>query len=308
MNYYRYVDDTCLIFQDRTDALKFFDYMNQRHQNISFTMEEEINNTLSFLDVQVTRQTDGLLTTSVYRKPTFSGLFLKWDSYVPKQFKKSLVLGFINRAWKICSTYELFDKELQFMKFILKANGYPGNFLESCIHKALTKFHTPPGLPAFGPERKEVHISLPYCGQMSDRIKRQLNRMMATVAPWIKLRVVFKSIRTLRSLSKLKSKLPTLSWSKVVYQVNCSQCSEFYVGKTIRTLVQRLNEHASDINSALSKHNAMTGHIINYEQASVVATDICDSRLYVKEALKIRELAAYKSLNGNIGSMELKLW
>ena len=108
--------------------------------------------------------------------------------------------------------------------------------------------------------------------------------------------------------NRLSDKHTEKSKSKVIYQVNCSQCSEFYIGKTIRTLVQRLNEHASDVNSALSKHNAMTGHIINYEQASIVTRDICDSRLYVKEALKIRELAAYKSLNGNIGSMELKLW
>ena len=52
----------------------------------------------------------------------------------------------------------------------------------------------------------------------------------------------------------------------------------------------------------------MTGHIVDFENASIIATDSSDFRLCVKETLKIRELAAYKSLNGNIGSMELKLW
>ena len=57
---------------------------------------------LSFLDVLVTR-VDGTLCISVYRKPTFSGLFMKYDSFVPSQYKRSLVYGLIiNRSWKIC--------------------------------------------------------------------------------------------------------------------------------------------------------------------------------------------------------------
>ena len=40
----------------------------------------------------------------------------------------------------------------------------------------------------------------------------------------------------------------------------------------------------------------------------ILATDSNKERLYVKESLHIRELQAYKTLNGNIGSVELKLW
>ena len=96
--------------------------------------------------------------------------------------------------------------------------------------------------------------------------------------------------------------------NKVVYKVDCTQCSEFYVGKTIRNLEQRLREHASDVNSALFKHNTTTGHLVDFDHASVIATDINDFRLCIKESILIRELSAYKSLNGNVGSMELKLW
>ena len=45
--YRRYVDDTFLIFDNRTDVDLFFIYMNKCHPNIKFTMESEINNTLS---------------------------------------------------------------------------------------------------------------------------------------------------------------------------------------------------------------------------------------------------------------------
>ena len=43
-------------------------------------MDEENDNMLPFLDVLVER--DGsFITTSVYRKPTFKGLYMSWDSF-----------------------------------------------------------------------------------------------------------------------------------------------------------------------------------------------------------------------------------
>ena len=63
--------------------------MNAENDNIRFTKEDEDNNMLSFLDVLVTR-VDGTLCPSLY-KPTFSDLFMKYDSFVPIQYKRSLV-------------------------------------------------------------------------------------------------------------------------------------------------------------------------------------------------------------------------
>ena len=70
--------------------------MNTQYPNITFTHEEETNDSLPFLDVLV------------YHKPTFSGLYLpvRWDSFVPKQYKRGLVHCLIHRAWKICSSYQ----------------------------------------------------------------------------------------------------------------------------------------------------------------------------------------------------------
>ena len=87
---------------------------------------------LSFLDVLVTR-VDGTLCTSVYRKPTFSGLFMKYDSFVPIQYKCSLVYGSINRSWKICFSVESFESEVKFLKNILGAYGYLYKFISRQI-------------------------------------------------------------------------------------------------------------------------------------------------------------------------------
>lgn len=42
--YRRYVDDTFLLFRKKKNASSFLNYLNQKHPNIKFTMEEELNN------------------------------------------------------------------------------------------------------------------------------------------------------------------------------------------------------------------------------------------------------------------------
>ena len=66
------------------------DYLNTKHPNISFTSEIETNNRLNFLDISVCK-VDNKFTTSVYRKETFTGLGLKYDSFVPFFYKTNLI-------------------------------------------------------------------------------------------------------------------------------------------------------------------------------------------------------------------------
>ena len=63
--------------------LKFFDRLNRLHSSLSFTMEEESNGQLPFLDVLVERG-DYSFLTCVCSKPTFTGLYLNWHSFAPK--------------------------------------------------------------------------------------------------------------------------------------------------------------------------------------------------------------------------------
>ena len=64
----RYVDDTFTILgKDYADGFL-------QHVNSCFTMEIEKDNTIPFLDTSVSRDSNGLLITSVYRKPTPSSV------------------------------------------------------------------------------------------------------------------------------------------------------------------------------------------------------------------------------------------
>ena len=71
---------------------------------------------------------------------------------------------------------------------------------------------------------------------------------------------------------------------------------------------KKKNEHKSNENSALFRHSFLTGHEINYSNPKILATDDNFFRLQIEETLKIKELGAYKSLNGNTGSFRLNLW
>ena len=47
---------------------------------MSFSMETEKENKLSFLDVEVIRK-QGKFTTTIYRKPTFSGVYSNFENF-----------------------------------------------------------------------------------------------------------------------------------------------------------------------------------------------------------------------------------
>ena len=80
--YRRYVDDTFLLFNSRDHVQLFLTYLNSQHPNINFTFDNEQDGILPFLDVKV-KKGEQEFTTSIYRKPTFTGLFSKFYSFSP---------------------------------------------------------------------------------------------------------------------------------------------------------------------------------------------------------------------------------
>ena len=102
----RYVDDTYTIFKTESECDTFLKHLNSLHPALQFTFEKEENDSLQFLEVLVEKPNTGFLT-SAYRKPTFTGQYIGWNSFCPKQREVNLVKTLVHRAFMICSKSKL---------------------------------------------------------------------------------------------------------------------------------------------------------------------------------------------------------
>ena len=84
--YFWYIDDTFAVFNNEEDCNTFFIHLNSLNPSLRFTYEKESNHSLPFLDVLVERH-DLEFLTLVYRKPTFTGQYLHWNSFSPRNGK-----------------------------------------------------------------------------------------------------------------------------------------------------------------------------------------------------------------------------
>jgi len=108
--YFRYFDDTFAVFNNEDDCYTLLSHLNSLHPSLRFTHAQESNHSLPFLDVLVERR-DSEFSTSVYRKPTFTGQYLRWNSFSPHKGKINLIGTLVHRAFTICSKGKL-DPEL----------------------------------------------------------------------------------------------------------------------------------------------------------------------------------------------------
>ena len=87
----RFVDDTFALWPHSAEQLEDFNtHLNEQHPHIQFTREEEANNQTSFLDVMVKRE-DGSFRTTVYRKPTHTGMYTHFTSHHHPRVKSGTI-------------------------------------------------------------------------------------------------------------------------------------------------------------------------------------------------------------------------
>ena len=104
--YRRFLDDIFLLFRSTEHIEKFRLYLNCQHPNITFASEIKENNSISFPDIKINRENNRFLT-SVYRNPTFSGVFTNFDNYMPLSYKSGLISSLLYRAIIIVITVEV---------------------------------------------------------------------------------------------------------------------------------------------------------------------------------------------------------
>ena len=278
---------------------RFHEQLNSLHPNLHFTNEIELDNKLPFLDVAVER-CDKAYTTSVYRKPTFTGQYIRWDSFCDKKRKTNLIKCLVQRAMKICSPDKLVP-ELEFIKSTLMENGYPEGVISRITSNLLNAKIDSGNQLNIDPKKKpSVFLRLPYIGPVSTTYRRRVIDTITSCYDNVSPRVMLTSRPILTSAPK--DVLPTLNRSNLVYEFVC-HCESRYVGKTTQRLLSRVKEHvpvyvrnntrpektpSSAIGRHLREHDECR---INYtnERFSILGFGRNDFHLAVLESLFIME-------------------
>ena len=147
--------------------------------------------------------------------------------------------------------------ELKHIENVLTLNGYP-NWLSN--RKLKIKSDPPFATPA---TRNAVEVCgiaiLPYVPKLSEKLKLILLRHG--------IRIVFKPPQKLGGLLSLfKDAIEPGYWQGAIYEINCSDCDQCYIGETKCWFETRKKEHMRDVKNgdnnatALSKHAVELGH------------------------------------------------
>ena len=160
-SWFRYVDDTFTLFENKEAAEKFLRYINNRHTNIKFTMELEVNNQIPFLDILVKRNQDHTFYTSIFRKRTFTGLYTKWDSFTPRKYKINLIRTLTFHCLRICSSSSLLQSGLSEIRKLLLQNGYPVGIISYNMNDVLNRHQAKFSNPFDTVPKKDTILVLP---------------------------------------------------------------------------------------------------------------------------------------------------
>ena len=258
----------------KTALQEFLLHLNSQHPLIKFTMEQEKNNTISFLDVQVTRKADGTLAHTVHRKPTHTDRYLHSSSFHHPRFKSAVHNTLVRRAFSTCDQHSL-KQELHHINTSLQLNGYK-HF----------NFNQPK--PSLSPEERpqfKSTITLPYICHTSHKLQRIFSQAEITI-----FHTAPNKIQA--SLQRHKDKQDTQDKAGV-YRIPC-ECGKVYIGETGCNISTRVKEHQAHDRlghldkSAIIKHSHEQDHRINWKETKLIAPVQFWNQRRVREAIEIK--------------------
>ena len=294
----RYVDDTfVIIHKDHEEAL--FQHINNIDPHIKFTREAaHSDGSMPFLDTLVTPQSDEKLITSVYRKPTHTDLYLRWDSHHPISSKISVVRSLYHRAHTVCSSTELLNNEYSYIEKALKGCGYPDWVIkkgrDQVRHSFINKTnHKTKPAPT---KKSKGFVVVPYINGYSESYRSLMKKY--------NIQVHFKGSNSIKqNLVNPKDRDDKMDKSGVIYRIKCSDCDDDYVGEAGRIFRDRFKEHCKP-KSPIYHHHELSGHPLpTSDNVEIIGRENNNFARVIKESLFIR--VNDPPLNRNIGKYQL---
>ena len=222
----RFVNDTSVVIKAAYKQ-EFLDHINFIDHHIQFTSEDsKPDRSLPFFDLMITPKEDVRLSTTVYRKPTHTDLYLQWDSHHFISSKYSVVGTLHHRAKTICSSHQLLQQEDHLSRVLTRCK-YP----TWAINRVKIKMRTPAQKKSIKnnannqKNSQKPYIVVPYYQGLSESIKRTYNKYGVQVH--LKGGVTIKNL-----LVTPKDQDPMLKNIGVIYRYKCDRvdCDEEYIG------------------------------------------------------------------------------
>ena len=119
------------------------------------------------------------LVTSLYRKKTFSSVYMSYNSLLLK-YKKGLIHILLFRALNICADYDTLHNEVQYSKLKCQKNFSPLFFIDSFIKRFLDKLFITRKTSDPVSDKKVFFIFLEFLRKIPFQSKKQLTEIFRT--------------------------------------------------------------------------------------------------------------------------------
>ena len=208
MFYFRYVDDILLYVPSNLidHTLNTF---NTYDKNLEFTVEIAQNKSISFLDLKIIIDQHRHIITNWYRKPTFSGRYLNYNSHHPLSNKIAIIYCLVDRAINL-SHSSFHNDNILFIKNVLKLNDYPQKVIDFHIKKRLRKINFITNCRQTKSINNKAIISLPYV--------KELEYFNYNFFKQFSIKVVYSTKNKLHNIIKLgKDKREKVNQANVEY-------------------------------------------------------------------------------------------
>ncbi|XP_055522595.1 uncharacterized protein LOC129716783 [Wyeomyia smithii] len=280
----RYVDDVFAIVEER-HLEQTLELLNTRHPTIKFTVEQEVDKKLPFLDLIISRKPDNSLKFGIYRKPTSTDRYITSDSNHCGAQKQAAFHSMAHRLVSVPMEKDEYTIEKEKIKKAAKLNGYDEDFVEKIIRTHERKQHKRE-VTTLQPEKENLErISMPFYAKVTNRIKNALKRHG--------YHVTHKSENRLRDLlCNAKDKIPSNEKSGI-YKIECQDCAAVYIGQTRRKFKVRLKEHKKAVankranESSVASHAISLQHNVDWDNAKILKNIRKSSQLNAWESMHI---------------------
>ena len=234
-------------------------------------------------------------TTTIYKKPTATNLYLLYDSNQPRKYKLGLIRSLYIRILRICSNERYVRIETNNLFQVLHKNGYPENIIKKGIKETIAihkKHQSKEQRTEKKDDRTVIFFTLSYYGQETFILSQKIKKLCKKLLPNLKITIAFKNSSTLGNffLPKQKGLDNARKHKKLVYSIQCKDCTLIYGGETNREKETRINEHIKDItknkqNSAIAQRCSNNNHQFDLNNTKTLNLEENWKRRIIKESL-----------------------